>query len=105
MKNRVNSVSVFIPNIPLVDTVYPVTVINDDGSESLTYQTIPDEDITTLMYEDVSLNALKRAGIDPSTLGSPKTSSYTRINEVENALSGLPNIEYPETENTTETEN
>lgn len=105
MKNLINNMPVFIPNIPTVDTVYPVVVVDSDGVESLSHRVIPDDEISTLMCDDVSLRSLLNAGVDPSRLGNIKTSSYSRVDEIENVRKGLSDIEYPEIEITNETEN
>lgn len=105
MKNPTNNIDVCIPKLESVDTVYPVTVKNADGSETIAYQVIDDSEISQVMCDDVSLRSLLKAGVDPSKIGTVNTSNQSRYDTITNAIDGLSQIELPTIENAVENQN
>lgn len=104
MKTPTNNLDVCIFEPLLSSTVYPVLVHDDDGNSDVAFQSIDDSQISSLMCDDFSLQALLRAGVDPSTM-RVNTSNYSRQNEVLNAIEGLSTIDFPSNENSVEIEN
>lgn len=96
MKNPLNSVPIYIPKVELVDTSYPVPVVNEFGAEEITHVTMSDSEISNIPCSDFSLRSLINAGVDPSRIGKINTSSYNRIDEVSKASDVLSSVEFPD---------
>lgn len=91
MKNLVNNLTVYNYVPEHSPTVFPVVIHDENGAELLTYQTIDDTQLSTLMCDDISLQSLLKAGVDPSTM-RVNTGDYSRLNNVISALGTVSDI-------------
>lgn len=91
MRTPVNNLTVHNYEVEHSPTVFPVFIYDENGSELLTYQTIEDTQLSTLMCDDISLKSLLKAGVDPSTM-RVNTGDYSRLNNVISALGTVSDI-------------
>ena len=69
MKTPTNDLQVYNFKPIYKETKYPVSIVDENGATHVGHQVIHDNDINPcLSCEDVSLSALVKAGIDPSTM-------------------------------------
>lgn len=69
MKTPINDLQVYNFKPVYKETKYPVSIIDENGATHVGHQVIHDNDINScLSCDDVSLSALVKAGIDPSTM-------------------------------------
>ena len=104
MKTPTNNVPVYVFEPETQATEFPVSIVDENGHRSLVHQTISDSDIINTECRDVSLNALLRAGVDPSKM-HVNTTANTRIDEIDTALRNLSQVELPEIETNPQNQN
>lgn len=92
MKTLINDLQVFKFKPVYKETRYPVSIIDENGATHVGHQVIHDNDINPcLSCDDVSLSALVKAGIDPSSMHistsqSRLDSHTTMVNVIESGL-------------------
>ncbi len=104
MKTPVNNIDVFNFQIEPIESVYPVTIPDENGAPQVIQRVISDDLINQIQTSDMSLSSLLKSGIDPSQMKIDTTHS-SKLDEVQTAIRGLSNIELPEPITESEIEN
>ena len=89
MRTTINSVPIRVFKPEYVPTSYPVSQVDDNGNEILVHRVIPDSDINTVSYDDLSLRSLVNAGVDPAKMHVDTTLSSPRVSSVADAANDL----------------
>lgn len=92
MKRPTNDLDVYIFTPENVNTTYPTTSVNSDGSSQLVYVDMSDDEFEHVPTEDFSLKNLLAAGIDPSRM-RVNTGSYSKLDACQSLEASLASID------------
>lgn len=95
MKTPVNDLDVFIFHVEPIDSVYPVSITDENGAPQVVHRVISDDLINQINTSDMSLSALLKSGIDPSKM-KINTTTVSKVEEVQTFVRGLSDIELPD---------
>lgn len=98
MKNPVNNIEVFNFQIEPIESVYPVTITDDNGVPQVVHRVISNDLINQIQTSDMSLSSLLKSGIDPSKMHIDTTHG-SKLDEIQTFARGLSDIELPEVPN------
>lgn len=92
MKRPTNDLDVYIFTPENVNTSYPTTSVNSDGSSQLVYVEMSDDEFEKIPAVDFNLKNLLAAGIDPSRM-RVNTGGYSKLEACQALNAELSNID------------
>lgn len=92
MKRPTNDLDVYIFTPENVNTTYPTTAVDSDGSSHLVYVAMSDDEFERVPAEDFSLKNLLAAGIDPSRM-RVNTGSYSKLEACQTLDAALSSVD------------
>lgn len=101
MKTPVNNIEVFNFQIEPIESVYPVTITDENGAPQVVHRVISNDLINQIQTSDMSLSSLLKSGIDPSKMKIDTTQGF-KLDEIQSFARGLSDIELPEVPNESE---